>query len=169
MSTPDFIYAGIEISSGRKPLTYVVLDYNLKIIFLETCDISYVINHLDQQKRVMLGVNLLSRRRSTSSQRGQKIGSDIKRAVIQAGFKPYLTNNALKQWVETNPLECFRSISGQIPQSRRTLGGLLQRALILYGEGLQIEDPMEFFEEITRHHLLAGVMPMELLYSASEL
>ena len=28
---------------------------------------------------------------------------------------------------------------------------------------------MDFFEEITRHHVLAGVMPMELLYSASEL
>jgi hypothetical protein len=165
----DLIFAGIDISSGRKPLTYAAIDHELKIKLLERCDISYVIDHLDQHKKVMLGVNLLSGRRPGPSQSVQKIFSDIQKRIIQAGFKPYLTNNAPKQWVETNPLECFRSLSGQTPQSRRSLGGLLQRALILYGEGLQIDDPMEFFEEITRHHLLAGVMPVELLYSASEL
>lgn len=167
MSTMDLIFAGIDISSGRKPLTYVVLDHDLKIILLERCDISFVIDHLAQRKKAILGVNLLFGRRS--SQNVQKVFGDIQKKIIHAGFKPYLTSNAPKQWVETNPLECFRSLSGQIPQSRRSLGGLLQRALILYGEGVQIDDPMEFFEEITRHHLLAGVMPLELLHSASEL
>lgn len=165
----ELVFAGIDISSGRKPITYAVLDHNLKIILLERCDISYVIDQLNHHKKAILGVNILSGRRSTSSQNAQKAYREITKKIIQAGFRPYLTNGALKQWVETNPFECFRSLSGQAPQSRRTLGGLLQRALILYGEGLQIDDPMEFFEEITRHHLLAGVMPMELLHSASEL
>lgn len=169
MSTMDLIFAGIDISSGRKPLTYAALDKDLKIILLERCDISYVIDHLDQHKKVMLGVNLLLGKKPQPSQSAQKLFSDIQKKIIHAGFRPYLTNNAPKQWVETNPLECFRSLSGQTPQSRRSLGGLLQRALILYGEGLQINDPMEFFEEITRHHLLTGIMPLELLYSASEL
>ena len=165
----DLIFAGIDISSGRKPLAYTALDNNLEILILERCDISFVIDHLDQYKKAMLGVNLLSGGRARTSQSAQKVFSDIQKKIIQAGFKPYLTNHAPKQWVQTNPLECFRSLSGQIPQSRRSLGGLLQRALILYGEGLQINDPMEFFEEITRHHLLTGTMPLELLYSASEL
>jgi len=169
VSTTDLIFAGIDVSSGRKPLAYAVIDHDLKVVLLERCDSSYILDHLAQHKKVMLGVNLLSGRRTGSSQGVQKIHNDIKQKIIHTGFKPYLTNNAPKQWVETNPLECFRSLSGQIPQSRRTLGGLLQRALILYGEGLKIDDPMEFFEEITRHHLLVGVMPMELLYSASEL
>ena len=169
MSTMDFVFAGIEISSGRKPIVYAVVDNDLNVILLERCDIAYVLAHLEQHKKAMLGVNILSKGRSTSSQRGQMLCVDIKNNIIQAGLKPYLTSNAPKQWVETNPLECFRSLSGQTPQSRRTLGGLIQRALILYDQGLQIEDPMEFFEEITRHHLLGGVMPMELLYSASEL
>lgn len=169
MSITDFIFAGIDISSGRKPITYGVLDRDLKVILLEKCDISYVIAHLEQNRKAILGVNILPKRRSAASSGGQKICGDVKKKIVQAGLKPYLTSNAPKQWVETNPLECFRSLSGQVPQSRRTLGGLIQRALILYGEGLQIDDPMEFFEEITRHHLLAGVMPMELLYSASEL
>src|SRR5688500_15627846 len=169
MLIPDFIFSGIDISSGRKPLTYAVLDHDLKVVLLERCDISYVIAHLHQHKKVILGVNRLSARGAVPSERGQKIYDGIRQEIIQAGIKPYLTSNAPKQWVETNPLECFRSLSGQVPQSRRTLGGLIQRALILYDQGLQIDDPMEFFEEITRHHLLAGVMPLELLYSASEL
>ena len=169
MSTIDFIFAGIDISSGRKPITYGVLDHDLKVVLLERCDIGYVLAHLEQHKKALVGVNLLSRGKSVSSHSRQKIYDNIRKKIIQAGLKPYLTSNAPKQWVETNPLECFRSLSGQIPQSRRTLVGMLQRALILYDEGLQIGDPMQFFEEITRHHLLAGVMPVELLYSASEL
>ena len=169
MSALDFIYAGIDIYSGRKPIMYAVLDPDLQVVFLEKCDIAYVVAHLEQHKKALVGVNLLSQGRHAASQSRLKIYDDIRKKIIQAGLKPYLTSNAPKQWVETNPLECFRSISGQVPQSRRTLVGLLQRALILYDEGLQIDDPMEFFEEITRHHLLAGVMPLDLLYSASEL
>ena len=80
-----------------------------------------------------------------------------------------MTSNTSRQWVETNPPECFRSLGGQTLLPRRSLGGQLQRALILYEQGLQITDPMDFFEEITRHHVLAGSMPTDLLYSASEL
>ena len=32
-----------------------------------------------------------------------------------------------------------------------------------------MKDPMEFFEEITRHKLLHGAFPMELVYTAEEL
>jgi len=169
MSSKEIIFAGIDISSGRKPLTFVVLDDDLKVMLLERWDVSQVINHLEPFERVILAVNILSGRKSTSANRGQTISTDLKKKIIQAGFKPYLTSNAPRQWVETNPPECFRSLAGQTPLPRRTLGGQLQRALILYEQGLQIGDPMDFFEEITRHHILAGVMPTELLYSASEL
>lgn len=169
MSTIDFIFAGIDISSGSKPITYAVLDNDLNVVLRERCDMSYVIAHLTQHKRAILGVDMHYKARAAPSQRAQTIREDIRKRIMDAGIKPYLSNHAPKQWVETNPMECFRALSGQTPQSRRTLGGLIQRALILYDEGLQINDPMEFFEEITRHHLMAGVMPMELLYSASEL
>ena len=32
-----------------------------------------------------------------------------------------------------------------------------------------IKDPMEFFEEITRHRLLNGVLPLEFIYTPEEL
>jgi len=39
----------------------------------------------------------------------------------------------------------------------------------LYEQGIDMKDPMEFFEEITRNKLLHGAFPMELVYSAEEL
>jgi hypothetical protein len=58
---------------------------------------------------------------------------------------------------------------GQIPLSKPTLEGRLQRQIALYEQGIGIKDPMEFFEEITRHKLLHGAFPMELVYSSEEL
>jgi hypothetical protein len=41
--------------------------------------------------------------------------------------------------------------------------------LILHEQGLGIQDPMDFFEEVTRHRLLKGLLPLVNLYQASEL
>ena len=169
LSFMDMIFAGIQISSGRKPITYAVLDDGLNVVLLEKCDLQYVIADLEQHKNVIAGVNVGPGSKSANSPRMQQAHEETRKKIVQSGIKPYRSDNAPKQWVETNPTECFRALSGHTPQSRGTLGGLIQRALILYDEGLQIKDPMEFFEEITRHHLLAGIMPMELLYSAPEL
>lgn len=168
MSSINTVFAGIDISSGRRPLTFVALNDELKVTLLERWDINQVISHLEQFEQVILAINILQSRKSTLN-RGQTISTELRKQVFEAGFRPYLTSNAPRQWVETNPPECFRSLAGQMLMQRRTLGGQLQRALILYEQGLQIADPMDFFEEITRHHVLAGVMPTELLYSASEL
>lgn len=168
MLTKEMNFAGIDIASGRKPLTFVALNGEMKVMLQARWDISQVINHLEQFEHVILAVNLLGGRKPSSTH-SQEISDDLKNKIIEAGFKPYLTSNASRQWVETNPPECFRSLAGQKLLPRRSLGGQLQRALILYEQGLQIADPMDFFEEITRHHVLAGVIPTELLYSASEL
>ena len=168
MLTKEMIFAGIDISAGRKPLNFVALNGEMKVMQQARWDIPQVITHLEQFDHVILAVNLLVGRKSPSL-RSQKISDDLKSKIIEADFRPYLTSNASRQWVETNPIECYRSFAGQKLLPRRSLGGQLQRALILYEQGLQIADPMDFFEEITRHHVLAGVMPTELLYSASEL
>ena len=168
MLTREMIFAGIDITSGRKPLTFVALNGEMKVMLQARLDTSQVINHLEQFEHVILAVNLLGGRKSSSTL-NQKNSDDLKRKIIEGDFKPYLSSNAPRQWVETNPPECFRSLAGQKLLPRGSLGGQLQRALILYEQGLQIADPMDFFEEITRHHVLAGVMPTELLYSASEL
>jgi len=71
--------------------------------------------------------------------------------------------------LETHPHAAFCALLGQIPLSKPTLEGRLQRQIALYEQGIDMKDPMEFFEEITRHKLLHGSFPMELVYSAEEL
>jgi predicted RNase H-like nuclease len=49
------------------------------------------------------------------------------------------------------------------------LEGRLQRQLVLYLEGLDLANPMHALEEITRHNLLMGHLPLERLRGHEEL
>ena len=42
------------------------------------------------------------------------------------------------------------------PYLKDTLEGRLQRQLLLYDEGVNIPDAMDWFEEVTRTHILRG-------------
>jgi hypothetical protein len=53
--------------------------------------------------------------------------------------------------------------------SAHTLESRLQRQLMLVDLGLPLTDPMQFFEEITRHKLLHGSLPVDTIHSAAEL
>jgi hypothetical protein len=85
------------------------------------------------------------------------------------GFKSFPTEDAPHQWLETHPHACFCALLGQVPLPKPTMEGRLQRQLVLHQQGLGIKDPMDFFEEITRHRLLKGILPMELIYSSETL
>ena len=85
------------------------------------------------------------------------------------GFNPFPVENATHQWLETHPHAAYCALLGQIPMPKPTLEGRLQRQLMLYEQDMGIKDPMEFFEEITRHRLIKGSMPMEFIYTAEEL
>ena len=56
-----------------------------------------------------------------------------------------------------------------MPLSKPTLEGRLQRKLLLYERGVGLKDPMDFFEEITRHRLVRGILPLELVYTPEQL
>ncbi len=96
-------------------------------------------------------------------------GFDFYQRIKSLGFQPFPTLDASHQWLETHPHACFCSLLGQNPLPRTLLEGRLQRQLILYEQGLVMRDPMDYFEEITRHKLLRGVLPVEQVYSAEEL
>jgi predicted nuclease with RNAse H fold len=98
-----------------------------------------------------------------------QMGFDLYRRLEAAGFKQYPTEKAPFQWMETHPHAAFCALLGQLPLPKPTLEGRLQRQIALYEQGVGIKDPMGFFEEITRHKLLRGVLPMELVYAAEEL
>ncbi|MCX7608009.1 MAG: DUF429 domain-containing protein [Anaerolineales bacterium] len=86
--------------------------------------------------------------------------------LAQAGFVWYPDEQAARQRIETNAHAVFSVLLGRIPLPRPTLEGRLQRQAALYQAGLDIPDPMDFFEEITRHKLLLGQFPSGILFSA---
>jgi hypothetical protein len=98
-----------------------------------------------------------------------QLGFEFYRRIGLTGFQPYPTPGATHQWLETHPHAVFCALLGQNPLPRPTLEGRLQRQLALYEQGLGIRDPMDFYEEITRHKLLKGTLPLEQVYSAEEL
>ncbi len=91
------------------------------------------------------------------------------RRIEALGFQPFPTPNTTLQWIETHPHACFCVLLGQNPFSRTALEGRLQRQLVLYEQGLEINDPMDFFEEFTRHKFLRGILPLDKIYSHEEL
>jgi hypothetical protein len=96
-------------------------------------------------------------------------GFDFYRRIQGIGFVPYPTPDASHQWIETHPHAIFCVLLEQTPLARPTLEGRLQRQLILYEQGLGIRDPMGFFEEITRHKLIKGILPSDQIYTTEEL
>lgn len=98
-----------------------------------------------------------------------QIGFHLFDRLKDLGFLPYPSRDTPHQWLETHPHAIFTALLEQIPLAKPTLEGRIQRQLTLFEQGLRIKDPMEFFEEITRHKLLKGILPVEQIYSPEEL
>ena len=161
MTTDQLIFAGVDVSSGRKPVTFAALDDDLNISSLESWDISEALVCLKEYESIWLAINVPSRE--------QEIYKDFRSGLAQAGFQTYAKRNAPKQYLDTNAQDCFRALIGKNPLPRRTLEGRLQRSAVLYEQGLQLTDPVDIFEEITRYKLVQGILPLENIYSSKEL
>jgi len=98
-----------------------------------------------------------------------QVGFAFYRKLSKLGFKPFGTDDATHQWLESHPYACFCVLLEQTPFPKPTLEGRLQRQLKLYDKGLRINDPMGFFEEVTRFKLMKGILPTEMLYSPDQL
>lgn len=98
-----------------------------------------------------------------------QLGFELHRRLAQLGLKPFPADDAPRQWLESHPHAGFCALLGRVPLPKPTLEGRLQRALVLFERGVHIHDPMAFLEEITRHRLLHGLLPMELVLSQDQL
>jgi hypothetical protein len=98
-----------------------------------------------------------------------QVGFGLYRKLEKMGFKKYPEVNAPSQLLETHPHACFSVMAGSLPQPKPSIEGRLQRQLLLHERGVRIKDPMDFFEEITRHKMIKGVWPMELLLLPEQL
>ena len=160
---PQLLFAGVELSAGRKPVTFAGLDEDLNIGMLEKWDSSEVLSCLQGYENCVLAVNI------PSSKQGQGVYAALKDQLGHAGFKPFSQKSHPKQWIDTDAQECFHALSGHKLLPHRALEGRLQRSAILYEQGLQITDPVDMFEEFTRYKLVQGILPLENLPSSSEL
>jgi hypothetical protein len=85
------------------------------------------------------------------------------------GYCLHPDENSARQYFETHAEAAFQALIGQTLLNSETLEGRLQRQLILHEKDLPVSDPMDFFEEITRHKLIHGILPLQNIFSSNEL
>ncbi len=97
-----------------------------------------------------------------------QVGFRLFRRLESLGYQPYPEEAPLR-YLEVYPYACYAVMLGVIPFNKYSLEGRIQRQLVLHEHKLNVPDAMEFFEEITRHRLLNGILPGDNLYTPSEL
>ncbi len=98
-----------------------------------------------------------------------QLGFALLRKLLELGYVEYPSHGRPRQWLETHPHAAFSTLLGRSPLAKPSLEGRLQRALLLFERGVKIRDPMSFLEEITRHRLLTGSLPTEIVPLPGEL
>lgn len=163
MPSDAIIYAGVDLSSGRKPVTLAVLDEDQNIRVLEKWDIAKVLSHLQDYVNSTLVINL------PTTKPGRVVYTDLRNKAVQAGYKALFEINHTKRWLETRAQNAFHILGEHKLLPHRTLEGRLQRTAILYQLGLPLTDPVDMFEELTRFKLIQGILPLDKLPSSREL
>ena len=115
----------MDWSTGPQPFTFAALDDGLNIAFLSQWDLGEVLACLNDYSRVQLTINV------PGSKTGQKLYSDLRKKLAQAGFTPHIKREGDLQWSETKAEDCFRAFQSKL-FPRRTLEGRIQRSLILH-------------------------------------
>lgn len=96
-------------------------------------------------------------------------GLEVHQRLAEMGYLDYPAADAQRQKIEVPAEVAFWSLLRMRPFDHQTLEGRLQRQLALADAGIDVPDAMDFFEEITRHKLLHGVLPLENIFSPEEL
>lgn len=120
-----------------------------------------------------LRVHRISTYRTPSTEKNcptwMRVGFNLYRRMEALGFIPFNAGESLCHSMEVYPHASYTVLLGLAPFPKNSLEGRLQRQLVLYEQGINVPDPIRFFEEITRYRLMNGILPDENLYSAREL
>lgn len=205
------VYVGIDPTAGERPIHYVALDNDLKLMNVDEGDLEQVLAFLSGFKSAVVAVNspqtlcqgLLARpeirlhynlrpdgstwskwrvceftlrrhnirmyRTPETRERARgwiQRGLDLHSRLDQIGYRLAGVGADLPERarIEVNPHASFTVMLGQRPFLKRTLEGRMQRQLVLYLAGLKIPNPLLALEEITRHRLLIGDLPLDDVY-----
>lgn len=98
-----------------------------------------------------------------------QVGFKLYRNLEEMGFEDYPAQDKGQTILEVYPHGAYTVLLERIPFLKKTLEGRLQRQLLLHSLSLAVPDPMDIFEEITRHKVLTGDLPLDGLYALEEL
>lgn len=105
-------------------------------------------------------------------------GFKLYNSLAGAGFKPYVqgflpeevrANGDVRFSIECYPHAAFTALLERIPLSKNSLEGRIQRQLVLYTHEVDVPDPMQVFEEITRYRILKGELILDNLLVPTQL
>lgn len=115
------------------------------------------------------GINLYATPATSADAPGWiRAGWALYERLRQAGFLAYPAESP-RLMFEVHPHATFTVLLDCVPYKKDTLEGRLQRQLLLNDEGVNVEDAMQVFEEITRHHILRGTLNLDGLRWHDEL
>jgi predicted nuclease with RNAse H fold len=99
-----------------------------------------------------------------------QLGFELYATLRAEGYQFYQPQaDAPRHMLEVHPHASYTVLLGHVPMRKDSLEGRLQRQLLLFREGVEIHDPMDILEEITRHHLLEGTLTLPGLFTHDEL
>lgn len=207
-------FIGIDPTAGHKPMAFVAIDGNLKLLAKDEGTLDEITAFVGGQQsaivaitspqKVNQGLMKMDEIRNTLKPvprpgrwlgfrvaeyqlRQHKIhimrtcseemkcpkwmqtGFDLYRRLKSMGYVDYPDDEGASQLLEVYPHAVFTTLLGRTPFSKTSLEGRLQRQLVLHSQGLEIPDPMRFFEEITRYRIIKGMLPVDVLFETPEL
>lgn len=98
-----------------------------------------------------------------------RVSFELFRRLREIGYETFPCPETDRCCMEVYPHAAFTALLEVIPFPKNTLEGRIQRQLALYLQDMEIPDPMKIFEEITRHRILKGILPLDDLFSPAEL
>ena len=98
----------------------------------------------------------------------QGYGFELVNNLKALGFED-IENDGEKTFLEVPAETAFWSIERKPLFEGANFIGRIQRQLLLLEIGLELPDPMNFFEEITQFKLLTGNAPLDMIYELSRL
>jgi hypothetical protein len=194
MFSADTTIIGLYLSSARPPFSFVALNDEKRVLAQGQGSLEDVLAYCAGQRRALLAINApyqvnvslsaqvvddlarrglhlplaVARPEADSSSSRRSLATHQRLEAL--GYQPFDdSGEAARRWVEVQPEICFWAWLGKPLLDGRSLEGRLQRQLILNNEGWPAPDPMDFFEEITRHRLLNGLLPLDQIYSLPRL
>ncbi|MBN2555676.1 MAG: DUF429 domain-containing protein [Anaerolineales bacterium] len=77
--------------------------------------------------------------------------------------------HAEREMMECQPHAAYVALLHHRPFLKHSIEGRIQRQLVLFMNHIDLPNPMHCLEEVTRHHLLSGHLPLEELHTPEEL